>query len=205
VLGGIMHVVRDAFGLELMCSLFEATFRTYAPVHPRTRTMADWNGRKGNGTAIRAASEESVMQQDGKSSARSHRSHDDCVRNHATPTATDLSASTSSGILALVAEKVLPLDCALKRSLAWLYQAAGTLVVTVQPKSTAAAQALDRLSSAMWAEAEFAGEVRHVAERAKRGASGWLAVGAVPTYDFQGAAQNAKAEAGGGSGAGRAS
>ena len=61
------------------------------------------------------------MQLDGKSSARSCRSSRRLRRRscHAwcSATATDLSTSTSSGVLALLGENVLALDCAPKRSL----------------------------------------------------------------------------------------
>ena len=102
-------------------------FQDHAPVYPDAYDEK-LNGRKDSATTIRAAAEELVMQL-GSPAHSSRQWHQKSCQ----ATATDLFAPTSSGILALVAEKVLALGCAGDRSLVLLYQAARLRVATVHP------------------------------------------------------------------------
>ena len=195
----IMHYfVQDVFGLDLehVFSLFEAPFRIHAPMHPDAYDDA-LNGRNDHVTAIRAATgwEVSCMivsqfmtlaseimacmvQRHGHRLVRVNEQWHAyaCTREASCP-------RLCPGRLACLVAPSAPV---------------GRRVVTVQPpKSTAAARALNRLSSAMWPEAEFAGEVRLVSKRAQH-ATEWRAKPEEP-FDFLRAAQTATTEVGGGS------
>jgi hypothetical protein len=188
--------------LDRMCTLIETTFKMHTLVHSDAYEDTP-DGRKDHASAIRAASVAWVTELD-RESDRPIVSQYKTIALEVMPRMVEfhghrLVRANEQWQERLVQQgkRAFKLTNGRKNLLAYKRKLAGGRIVTVQPKATAAAQALTRLSSVMWAEAAFANDVRIVAKRAQRAENEWKAKSAEDTSLSGGCAEG---EGGGGRG-----